>query len=263
MKPDQLQDAIARDRNAGLLPVAVVASAGTTNTGAVDPLVAIADLCEREGLWLHVDAAYGGFTVLTDRGRSLLEGIGRADSITLDPHKWLFVPFECGCLMVKDPARLRDAFRILPEYLEALDTAAEEVNFADLGEQLSRYSRAFKVWLCVQYYGTDALGSAIAQGIRNAEIAEELIRQAPELEVLSPARLGILCFRARGNGDAATVDALNQRILQRVNDNARYFISTTRLNGALALRICTPGFRTRPKDIEGLIGEVREAAASV
>ena len=144
MKPDELQKAITQDRNAGLLPVAVVASAGTTNTGAVDPLVAIADLCKREGLWFHVDAAYGGFTVLTDHGRRMLDGIGLADSITLDPHKWLFVPFECGCLMVQDPARLRQAFHILPEYLEALDTAAEEVNFADLGEQLSRYSRALQ-----------------------------------------------------------------------------------------------------------------------
>jgi glutamate/tyrosine decarboxylase-like PLP-dependent enzyme len=99
--------------------------------------------------------AYGGFTVLTEDGRRMLDGIGLADSITLDPHKWLFVPFECGCLMVREPARLRQAFHILPEYLEALDTAAEEVNFADLGEQLSRYSRAFKVWLCVQYYGTE------------------------------------------------------------------------------------------------------------
>ncbi len=263
MKPDELQKAITQDRNAGLLPVAVVASAGTTNTGAVDPLVAIADLCKREGLWFHVDAAYGGFTVLTDHGRRMLDGIGLADSITLDPHKWLFVPFECGCLMVKDPARLRQAFHILPEYLEALDTAAEEVNFADLGEQLSRYSRAFKVWLCVQYYGTEALGGAIEQGIRNAEIAEELIRQAPELEILSPARLGILCFRARGTGDAATLDALNHRILQRVNDNARYFISTTRLNGALALRICTPGFRTTPDDIKGLVQEIRDVVAEL
>jgi glutamate/tyrosine decarboxylase-like PLP-dependent enzyme len=155
--------------------------------------------------------------------------------------------------MVKDPARLRDAFHILPEYLEALDTAAEEVNFADLGEQLSRYSRAFKVWLCVQYYGTDALGSAIAQGIRNAEIAEELIRLAPELEVLSPARLGILCFRAHpaGVSNGAELDRLNLRILETVNDTAHYFISTTRLNGALALRICTPVFAPGPRTLKG------------
>ena len=263
MRVDALERSVADDRRQGLIPMLVVASAGTTNTGAVDPLPDLAGLCHRERLWLHVDAAYGGFTVLTSRGLEALEGIGLADSVTLDPHKWLFVPFECGCLMVREPARLKQAFHILPEYLELLDTVGEEVNFADLGEQLSRYSRAFKVWLCVQYYGTEALGQAVEQGIRNAEIAEAAVREAPELEVLSPARLGILCFRAhpKGADNAAELDALNQRILERINDTAHYFISTTRLNGALALRICTPGFRTRPKDIEGLIGEIREAAA--
>jgi len=149
MRADLLARAVKEDRDRGLLPFSVVGSAGTTNTGSVDPLHAIADIAGEFGIWFHVDAAYGGFAVLTDRGRALLDGIERADSVTLDPHKWLFVPFECGCLLARQPRRLVDAFRILPEYLRDVETGGEEVNFADYGEQLTRYTRAFKVWVSV------------------------------------------------------------------------------------------------------------------
>ncbi len=264
LDPSALASMIAADRAAGFIPFLVAANAGTTNTGAVDPLHAIAELCERETLWLHVDAAYGGFAVLTDRGRASLDGLHRADTVTLDPHKWLFVPFECGCLLARNPRRLADVFRIYPEYLKDVESAGEEINFADYGEQLTRYSRALKVWLSVGYYGTDAIAAAIDRGMDLASLAEGIVRGEANLELLSPARFGIVCFRAHPDGldDPATLDALNTRILERVNTSGRYFISSTRLRGAYSLRICVLGYRTAEDDIRGLMREIASLAAS-
>jgi glutamate/tyrosine decarboxylase-like PLP-dependent enzyme len=259
-----LEAAIARDREAGLIPLAVVANAGTTNTGAVDPLPELAELCERERLWLHVDAAYGGFSVLCDRGRRALTGIERADSVALDPHKWLYVPFECGCLLVRDPRLLKAPFQIYPDYLQDAQSTGEEVNFADYGEQLTRYARALKVWMNVSYYGLDALREAIAYSMELATHAERLVRASPVLEVLSPATLGILCFRAHPQelDDPAELDALNERVNAAVVAKGRYFISTTRLRGTVSLRICPIGFRSRVEDVDELIAEVEEIVAS-
>jgi aromatic-L-amino-acid decarboxylase len=263
LEPDQLRVALAVDRAAGLVPCAVVAGAGTTNTGATDPLPELAALCRAEQLWLHVDAAYGGFAAITPKGRACLEGIGLADSVSLDPHKWLYVPFECGSLMVRDPGLLLEAFHILPDYMRDLRPGSGEVNFADYGEQLSRYARALKVWLCVSYYGTDTLALAIEASMERAELAERLVRATPDLEVLSPARLGIFCFRAhpRSIEDPAGLDQLNQRVLDRVNANGRFFLSTTRLRGRLAIRICTCGWRTEDDDIRALVDEVSTAVS--
>jgi aromatic-L-amino-acid/L-tryptophan decarboxylase len=263
LETDQLRVALAVDRAAGLVPCAVVAGAGTTNTGATDPLPELAALCRAEQLWLHVDAAYGGFAAITPKGRACLEGIGLADSVSLDPHKWLYVPFECGSLMVRDPGLLLEAFHILPDYMRDLRPGSGEVNFADYGEQLSRYARALKVWLGVSYYGTDTLALAIEASMERAELAERLVRAGPDLEVLSPARLGIFCFRAhpRGIEDPAELDQLNQRVLERVNANGRFFLSTTRLRGRLAIRICTCGWRTEADDIRALVDELTAAVS--
>ncbi len=262
LRVNELERAIADDRAKGMIPLMVIANAGTTNTGAVDPLNAIADLCAREKLWMHVDAAYGGFAVLTPRGRIALDGLGRADSVTMDPHKWLYVPFECGCLIARDPNRLRDAFQILPDYLRDIEVRSGEVNFADYGEQLSRMARGIKVWLNVQYYGTDALAAAIDYSLGLAPVAEREVRANRELEVLAPATLGILCFRAAPAGVAASeLDALNERILQRVNASGKFFISSTRIRGAFSLRICPIGHRTRESDMVELVRMVGEFAS--
>jgi aromatic-L-amino-acid decarboxylase len=257
-----LEAAIAADRAAGRIPFLVVANAGTTNTGAVDPLPELADLCAREGLWLHVDAAYGAFAILTEHGRRALAGIERADSVAMDPHKWLFVPFECGCLLVREPAQLRAAFQITAPYLKDVESGGEEVNFADHGTQLTRYARALKVWITVSYFGTHTLRDAIAQGIARAAYAEERVRREPLLEVLAPATLGVLCFRVHPPGldDPRALDALNERVSAAVNAGARFLISTTRLRGALSLRICPIGFRTTRDDIDRLVNEVVHAA---
>ena len=262
LRMDALREALARDRADGFIPLMVVANAGTTNTGSVDPLRDIATLCERERLWMHVDAAYGGFAVLTASGRTMLGGIEYADSVTLDPHKWLFVPFECGCLLAREPQRLKAAFQILPEYLADVQGGHEVVNFADYGEQLTRYSRAVKVWLSVRYYGTDAIRDAIDRGMLLARRLEERIGELPDFEVLSPAQFGVVCFRARpdSGGGTADLDALNERILARIVDEGRYFISSTRLRGAFSLRACILGYRTAEEDVDGLARALASAA---
>jgi aromatic-L-amino-acid decarboxylase len=260
-----LRDAIARDHAAGLLPLMVVANAGTTNTGSVDPLHEVADLCERQRVWMHIDAAYGGFAVLTDAGKAALSGIERADSVTLDPHKWLFVPFECGSLLAREPRRLKAAFQIFPEYLADAQSGHEAVNFADYGEQLTRYSRAIKVWMSVRYFGTDAIRDAIDRGVALARRLEQQIRDTPPLEVVSPAQFGVVCFRVRPGGmsDGPALDTLNERVLARVVGEGRYFISSTRLRGAFLLRACILGYRTAEEDVDGLVRTVAAAARSV
>jgi glutamate/tyrosine decarboxylase-like PLP-dependent enzyme len=260
---DSLERVVSADRKAGLEPFAVVASAGTTNTGSVDPLHAIADFCEREKLWLHIDAAYAGFAALTVEGKKMLSGIERADSLTLDPHKWLFVPFECGCLMVRAPAALTDAFRIMPEYLKDVEAGEEEVNFADRGEQLTRYSRALKIWMSVSYFGTEAISRAIQDAMDRARLMQSLVRNSSDFETLCEAQFGIFCFRARPKSVAdEDLDALNERINTRVVSGGRYLISSTRLRGQFSLRICTLGFRTTEADIRELFATLGRALAA-
>jgi aromatic-L-amino-acid decarboxylase len=262
LRASAIHTAVMADRAAGLVPFLVVASAGTTNTGAVDDLSAIAELCARESLWLHVDAAYGAFAALTQRGRELLRGIERADSVVLDPHKWLYVPFECGCLLARDPATLKSAFHIFPEYLKDVAPGDEEVNFADYGEQLTRYARALKIWLSVRTFGLTPIRAMIEHGIALAEFAESLVRSDETLEVLAPAQLGILCFRVHppAMDDARELDVLNERVNTLVNETGRFLISSTKVNGAFSLRVCTHNWRTIEADIEELISLVTESA---
>ena len=257
-----LREMVASDRRAGLRPFLVCATAGATNTGAVDPLHEIADFTSGERLWLHTDSAYAGFSVLTERGRRLLDGLGRADSLTLDPHKWLYVPFECGCLLARDPRALERAFSVHPEYLQDVRARDAEVNFADYGEQLTRYSRAMKVWFSVQYFGTDAIAAAQDHAMSLAERAERIVRETPDMEVLSPAQFGIVCFRVRPAGMSdEQLNTLNERVNEKVNRTGFVLMSSTRLRGALSLRLCIPGYRTREDDIRAVLDLVRRTAA--
>ena len=192
----------------------------------------------------------------------MLEGIDRADSLTLDPHKWLFVPFECGCLMVRDPATLTAAFRISPEYLKDVEPGEEEVNFADRGEQLTRYSRALKIWLSVTYFGTEAIAAAIQDGMVRARLLESLVEQSADFEPLCPAQFSIFCFRARPAGiHPDRLDSLNERVNARIVGEGRFLISSTRLRGTFSLRICTLGFRTTHDDIRELFSSAERALA--
>jgi len=262
MRLDKLREIVRADRDTGLRPFLVCATAGATNTGAVDPLHALADFTRNEKLWLHTDSAYAGFAVLTQRGKKLLDGLGRADTLTLDPHKWLYVPFECGCLMARDPSKLEAAFSVHPEYLRDVHSAA---NFSDYGEQLSRYSRAMKVWVSVQYFGTAAIAAAQDTAMDLAELAERIARESPGFEVLSPAQFGIVCFRVhpKGMDDPEALNTLNQRVNDAVNQSGFVLMSSTRLRGALSLRLCIPGYRTRESDIREVMALVRDKAAEL
>ncbi|MCC7412477.1 MAG: aminotransferase class I/II-fold pyridoxal phosphate-dependent enzyme [Gammaproteobacteria bacterium] len=246
-----LAGAIAADRAAGRRPFMVVGSAGTTNTGAVDPLADIAALCAREGLWLHVDAAYGGGALLAPRVRERFTGIERADSVALDPHKWLFQPIECGCVLVRDPAWLWETFHRLPEYLKDTDAGPGQLNYRDLGLQVTRGFRAFKLWLSLQVFGTDAFRRAVEHGLAMACEAERLLRGRPGWEVVTPATLGVLTFRRVEAGlDATALDALNGRLAEAVTRSGFAFLSTTVVHGKRVIRICPIHPETVVSDLE-------------
>ena len=252
MDAGALREAVARDRDAGLRPFFVVGSAGATGTGAVDPLPELADIALEHELWFHIDAAYGGFAVLTERGGAALRGIERADSVTLDPHKWLYQPFEVGCLMVRDPELLRRAFHVSPDYLE--DAAARDgaVNFADRGLQLTRSARAIKIWLTVQTFGVGALRSAIDRTLDLTAAAEAMIRASDRLEVVTPASLGIVVFRRRPEhgGDP---DELNRRVIEALRTDGLGMVSSTRVRGRYVIRLCILGHRTTEEDVRRVV----------
>lgn len=259
---DTIASAIVEDRRDGRIPFLIVATAGSTSTGAIDELPAIAELCARESLWFHVDAAYAAFASLTAKGREQLRGIERADSIVMDPHKWLFVPFECGALLARDPAKLKEAFHILPEYLKDVAPGDEEVNFADYGEQLTRYSRALKIWLSLRTLGVAPIRAMIEHGMSLAEHVEEIVRREDDLELLAPAQFGICCFRVHpaGMDDPAALDALNEEINTRVNAAGRFLFSSTRVSGAFSLRVCTHNWRTTEADLDELLESILAAS---
>jgi glutamate/tyrosine decarboxylase-like PLP-dependent enzyme len=239
LRVDALERALAADQAAGLRPLAVCANAGTTNTGAVDPLPDLAALCAARGCWLHVDGAYGGFAALTERGRAALKGIELADSVTLDPHKWLFQPFECGALLVKDPDGLRLSFEILPDYLRDV-TAESRVNFSDRGLQLSRMCRALKVWMSVQAFGVEAFRAAVDQSLDLAREAADRVEASAELELLAPLELSVVALRRRPQGmtDERRVDAVNAALVAAVERSGEVYVSSTRLFGRQAIRLC-------------------------
>jgi aromatic-L-amino-acid decarboxylase len=253
---DALARRIEEDRAAGFTPIAVCGTAGTTNTGAIDPLDALADLCEREGIWLHVDAAYGGFAVLTDRGKELFVGLNRADSIAMDAHKWLFQPFETGCLMVKDVRQLEEAFSVHPEYLQDTDWGRDHPNFGDRGLQLSRSFRALKVWMSIQTFGMAAFRRSIARGMDLAIRAEQYVRASELLQIANPASLGVVCFRVNPLGadrDDPALEAINEAVQARVIDSGTAMMSSTRLRGLYTLRMCILNHTTTWDDVRSTL----------
>ena len=197
---ESLTRCVREDRARGLRPFAVIANAGTTSTGAIDPLREIAEFCRAEHLWMHVDGAYGAAAVICERGRRLLDGIELADSLSFDPHKWLFQPIECGCVLLRDAALMKATYRIMPEYLADVHRNVAEVNPCDYGIQLTRGFRALKVWMSVQYFGMDAFRAAVERGFELAEVAERKLRSMTGWEVVTPAQLGVVCFRQRERG---------------------------------------------------------------
>ena len=239
MDVSQLAAAVDRDRAAGLTPFLVAATAGTTNTGSVDPLGRIADLCAAERLWMHVDGAYGASVALSPRHRHLLSGIERADSVAWDAHKWLFQTYGCGLVLVRDRRQLWESFHISAEYLRDAQATEEAVNYWDLGPEMTRPARALKLWLTLQVLGARALGEAIDHGFQLAEWAEDELRRLPDWQVASPAQLAIVNFRfaPAGFSDEA-LDAMNRGVSQRTNAEGFAGVLTTQLNSRTVLRIC-------------------------
>ncbi|CCH75870.1 L-2,4-diaminobutyrate decarboxylase [Nostocoides japonicum T1-X7] len=245
---EELRRRMAADREAGRRPLVVIATAGTTNTGTVDPLEDLADLCAIEDVWLHVDGAYGGPAALCAPGRDELAGITRADSVVLDPHKWLFQPYDVGCLLVTRPGVLERAYTMNPEYLADVTAGTGEVDLRNRSLELSRRSRALKLWLTMRGYGTRALADAVERGIALAEHAEGLLRADPFWEVVTPAQLGVVTFAAVGaTGEDHT------RAAAALSDDGYAALTTTTLHGRSVLRLCTINPATTGADLEGTL----------
>ena len=246
----ELRRRVNEDRANGLQPVAVCANAGTTSTGAVDPLAAMVDYCASEGIWLHVDAAYGGFSLVTEEGKELLDGIERADSVGMDAHKWFFQPYEVGALMVKDRTHLENAFTIGSDYLQDTVWGTNHPNFADRGLQLSRSARALKIWMSVHTFGMTAFRAAVARGFDLTRRAEELVESSPTLESMAPVTLGILCFRINPGGhDERALEGANRKVLAQVFWHELAFLSSTSLRGVFSLRLCILNHTTTWEDV--------------
>ena len=249
---DALVETVAEDRAAGLSPIAICANAGTSSSGAVDPLEMMADYCEAQNIWLHVDAAHGGFSIVTGEGKNILHGIERADSIVLDGHKWFFQPYEVGSLMVKDLRTLERVFASKQDILQDTIWGADHPNFSDRGLQLSRSVRALKIWMSVQTFGMAAFRRAQSRGMVLAHRIGEYVEESTILEMLAPVTLGIACFRvnpANTDLDKDVLETINRTVLARVFWEDRAFISSTRLHGALALRMCVINYTTTWKEV--------------
>jgi aromatic-L-amino-acid decarboxylase len=251
-----LKTQVAADRAAGLRPLTVVASAGTTNTGAVDGIEELADVAQQEDLWLHVDGAYGGFFQLTDRGKTAFAGITRADSITLDPHKGMFLPYGTGALIVRDGQALRAAHEVHGPYLQDLAPEAEIPNFADYSAELSRDARGLRVWLPVQIHGLAAFRQALDEKLDLAKVIAVRLREIEGLEVPWDPELSIVAFRARS--DAASIE-----LMSRINATRRVVLSSTVVEGRFTIRIAVLSFRTHRDRIDNLVELIASAARNL
>ena len=241
----EVAHSIQQDRAQAKRPFCVIASAGTINTGAVDPLAEVARMCSEQNVWLHVDGAYGAASVVSARGGEILKGLELADSLSLDPHKWLFQPFEIGCVLVRDLSHLRDTFLILPEYLKDTHQYSAEFNFTDHGLQLTRSFRALKLWMTIKVFGMAAIRAAIQRGFELAEFAESCLRKMPNWEIVTSAQMGVLCFQYSRADDAAHL-----RLVQTLLQDGFTLITSTVLRNKTVLRICSINPRTTEVDIQ-------------
>jgi len=275
MNVSHLRERIAADLKNGLKPFCVVGSSGTVNTGAVDPLAEIADVAQEFGLWFHVDGAYGALATLDQSKRQLFVGLERADSVSLDPHKWLYVPLDSGCLLFRDEARARAAFSFdSADYIKIHEQNEDEAfAFWNYGPELSRRFRALKIWLTLRYYGVNRIASAISEDNALAAYLGERVDEADDFGLLATPELSICCFRyvppallaklqtgSLNEGDNAELDQLNNRIMLAVQRGGRAYLSSATLGGRFALRACITNFRTTRADIDETLNIIRDAA---
>jgi aromatic-L-amino-acid decarboxylase len=249
MDAKALAQAIAEDKRDGYLPFCIVATVGTTSTSSIDPVAEIVPICEEHAMWLHVDAAYAGSAAVVPELRHILDGCQRADSLVVNPHKWLFTPFDLSVLYCRHMDLLERAFSLVPEYLRTPEQ--EKVrNGSDYGIQLGRRFRALKLWMVIRYFGQDGLAARIREHCRLARVFASWVDESSDWELLAPVPLGLICFRARPAGFAAAeLDALNESIMHGVNATGRALLSHTRLHDKFTLRLSVGNIRTTEKQV--------------
>jgi aromatic-L-amino-acid decarboxylase len=264
MIPEALEARILQDKTAGKIPLAVVASAGTVNSGAIDPLRPIAHIAERHGAWFHIDGAYGALAAIADRAK--FDGLELADSISLDPHKWLYQPLDCGCLLHRSHEAAQKTFSHSGEYARSLNAdPLEGFVFFEESLELSRRFRALKLWLSVRYHGVAAFRQSIAKDLAQARRLANAIEKEPELELLAPVELSAVCFRHRrvGRPPEEELNRFNLAVLNRVVKRGRVYLSNASLGGRFCLRACIVNHRTKDADVDSVIPEVLAAAREI
>ena len=264
MRPELLERAVAEDRAQGWLPFCVVATLGTTSSTSVDPAGPLAEICEREKMWLHVDAAYAGVAAMLPEMRPLFEGWERADSIVVNPHKWLFTPFDASLLLFRDPETFRDAFSLVPEYLKT-SVSGTVHNFNEYGVQLGRRFRALKLWMQIRYFGVEGIAARLREHCRMARELASWVEAEPGWEMAAPLPFATACFRRRPEGELADeeLDRINEAILDEVNRSGRIFLSHTRLNDRYTLRVCVGNPRQTMDHVRDCWSLLKQAAEKV
>jgi aromatic-L-amino-acid decarboxylase len=251
MRVDALRDAMAEDRAAGIVPLAVVATVGTTSTTSVDPVPQIAALCQREGVWLHADCAYAGVAAIMPEYRHVLDGVDLADSVVVNPHKWLFTPFDLSAFYCRRMNVLRQAFSLTPEYLKTVEAGAVR-NLMDTGVQLGRRFRALKLWMILRFFGAEGIRARLAEHIRLARLFADWVDADPNFERLAPVPFSVVCFRARPRAREWTerdLEDLNARLLEAMNATGEVFLSHTKLDGRYVLRLAVGNLHTEERHV--------------
>ena len=251
----QLEQAIAEDLAADWRPFAVVATVGTTSTTSIDPVPQIAAICERYGLWLHVDGAYGGSAAVDPSMQWALDGCERADTLIVNPHKWLFTPIDCSVFFTRKPDVVKAAFSLIPEYLRNTESMGDEVpNLMDYGTSLGRRFRSLKLWMIMRYFGQEGLAARIHEHIRLGQLVVQWVNESRDFELMAPAPFSTVCFRAHPHhlDDEAQLETVNERIMNTINASGRFFLSHTRLNGIFTIRIAIGNLRTTEQDVRDL-----------
>ncbi len=248
MIPERLAEAVEEDIEAGYIPICVVPTIGTTSSSSVDPVDAVADICEKHGIWMHVDTAYAGSAAIVPEFEHYFKGIERADSIVVNPHKWLFTPFDLSVLYCRDLGVMKDAFSLVPEYLRTSDAAGVK-NGMDYGIQLGRRFRALKLWFIIRYFGREGMIERLREHCRLARLFASWVEGSDEWELLAPVPFALVCFRANPQG-AGDPDALNERLMNAVNASGEAYLSHTKLDGKFTLRLSVGSIRVEERHIE-------------
>lgn len=255
----KLEEKILQDKSAGLNPICVIGIAGTTNTGAIDDLKTLADVAKKHGLWYHVDAAYGGPAAAVESVRSQFSGLEKADSVVINPHKWLYVPFEAACILVKEPEKLRRTFSHLPDYLKSDSKDDGRTDMMEYQLPLTKSFKSLKVWMTLKAYGAKRLRETIQEDIDKAAYLVDMIENSDDMELLAPAPLSIVCFRyAPKNLDEKEIEKVNQQLIAEIEADGRIFLTGTRLHGKTALRVCIINPRTTREDVEFILEVARD-----